>query len=53
MRGHTFDEGPNDAPTLCAKLADNIRSLCLREQIMLDAAMDSAIENWIAAGPSQ
>ncbi|MEF8707633.1 MAG: NYN domain-containing protein [Candidatus Accumulibacter propinquus] len=53
MRGHTFEEGPNDGLTLCRKLADNIRSLCLREQIMLDATMDSAIENWIGGGVSQ
>jgi hypothetical protein len=53
MRGHTFEEGPNDGLTLCRKLADNIRSLCLREQILLDATMDSAIENWIGGGVSQ
>ena len=53
MRGHTFEEGPNDGPTLCRKLVDNIRSLCLREQILLDATMDSAIENWIGGGISQ
>jgi len=53
IRGHTFEEGPNDRPTLCRKLADNIRSLCLREQIMLDSTMVSAIDNWIAGGPAQ
>ena len=53
MRGHSFEEGTNDAPTLCRKLADSIRSLCLREEIMLDAAMVSSIDNWISAGASQ
>lgn len=47
MRGHTFEHGPNDAARLGKKLADNIRSLCLREQIVLDAATDSAIAQWI------
>jgi hypothetical protein len=47
MRGHSFEEGPNDALTLRRKLADNIRSLCLREQIVLDTATDGAIQAWI------
>ncbi|RDE49746.1 MAG: NYN domain-containing protein [Candidatus Accumulibacter meliphilus] len=53
MRGHTFEEGPNDALTLCGKLADSIRSLCLREEIMLDATITSAIDNWISGGASR
>ncbi|WP_291993321.1 NYN domain-containing protein [Candidatus Accumulibacter sp. ACC003] len=53
MRGHSFEEGSNDAPTLCRKLADSIRSLCLREEIMLDAAMVSAIDNWIGGGAAR
>ncbi len=47
IRGHAFEEGPNDATTLGRKLADNIRSLCLREQIMLDEVTDRAIIKWI------
>lgn len=47
MRGHVFDDGPNDAATLAKKLCDNIRSLCLREQIVLDGTMDKAIKDWI------
>jgi len=47
MRGHVFDDGPNDAATLAKRLADNVRSLCLREQIVLDGAMDKAIKDWI------
>jgi len=47
MRGHTFDEGPNDAATLAKKLANNVRSLCLREQFVLDEQADRAILEWI------
>ena len=47
MRGHVFDDGPNDAATLAKRLTDNVRSLCLREQIVLDGAMDKAIKDWI------
>lgn len=47
MRGHAFDAGRSDAATLARKLADNIRSLCLREQMLLDAATDRAIRIWI------
>ena len=49
MRGHVFEEGPNDAAILAKKLGDNIRSLCLREQIVLDGAMDKAIKDWIGS----
>lgn len=47
MRGHVFEDGPNDPMTLAGKLVDNIRSLCLREQIVLDSAVDKAIRDWI------
>ena len=47
VRGHSFEDGPNDTQTLRKKLADNIRSLCLREQIVLDSATDGAIQAWI------
>lgn len=47
MRGHTFDEGQNDAVTLARKLANNVRSLCLREQFVLDEQTDKAILEWI------
>ena len=49
MRGHVFDDGPNDAATLAKRLTDNVRSLCLREQIVLDGAMDKAIKDWIGS----
>ena len=50
MRGHTFGQGDDNADALSRKLADNVRSLCLREQILLDDATESAIASWIAGG---
>ena len=47
MHGHIFDEGPNDAATSAQKLANNVRSLCLREQFVLDEQADKAIKDWI------
>jgi len=48
MRGHAFEEGPNDSSTLRENLRNNIRSLCLREQIVLDEETEKAIREWIA-----
>jgi len=50
VRGHAFDEGGNDAATLGKKLADNVRSLCLREQMVIDTATNAAIDAWITCG---
>lgn len=47
FRGHSFESGPNDATTLGRKLVDNVKSLCLREQMVLDTATVSAIESWL------
>jgi len=47
LRGHSFDRGQNDAGTLGRKLADNVKSLCLREQMVFDTATVSAIESWL------
>jgi hypothetical protein len=47
FRGHAFDEGPNDANTLGEKLAENVRALCLREQMVLDPATDAALAGWL------
>jgi len=47
-RGHGFGEGRDDVGSLSRKLADNVRSLCLREQMVIDGALDSAIRRWIA-----
>ncbi len=49
MRGHSFDDGPNDETTLAKKLADNVRSLCLREQFVLDEQTDQAIHDWVSS----
>lgn len=47
LRGHSFDQGQNDAGTLGRKLADNVKFLCLREQMVLDTAIIAAIESWL------
>lgn len=47
LRGHSFDQGPNDAGTIGRKLADNVKSLCLRERMVLDNSTVSAIESWL------
>lgn len=53
FRGHSFEVGPNDAATLGRKLADNVKSLCLREQMVLDTATDAAIDAWLAGREPQ
>ncbi|CAN7506241.1 NYN domain-containing protein [Cupriavidus necator] len=52
FRGHSFDDGPNDAAILGRKLVDNVKSLCLREQMVLDQATVAAIESWLGGSPS-
>jgi hypothetical protein len=47
MRGHAFDQGKNEPHILSRTLADNVRSLCLREQIVLDRVTENAISKWI------
>jgi hypothetical protein len=47
FRGHRFEEHANGAGDLATKFANNVRSLCLREQIILDVATETAIRNWI------
>ena len=46
MRGHVFNEGYDDAATLSVKTANNVRSLCLREQMVLDRSAEAAIARW-------
>lgn len=46
MRGHVFNEGHDDATTLSVKTANNVRSLCLREQMVLDRSAEAAIARW-------
>jgi hypothetical protein len=49
FRGHRFEEHPNTAADLAARFANNVRSLCLREQIVLDVATEKTIRSWIGA----
>ena len=49
FRGHRFDEHSSAAGELTAKFVNNVRSLCLREQIVLDPATEATIRNWIGA----
>lgn len=50
MRGHVFGRGEDDAASLSIKTANSVRSLCLREQMILDKATDGAITRWFGAG---
>lgn len=49
FRGHRFEEHANTAADLAAKFANNVRSLCLREQIILDGPTEALIRSWIAS----
>ena len=46
FRGHRFGEHPSTAADLAGKFANNVRSLCLREQIILDQPTESLIRTW-------
>jgi hypothetical protein len=46
MRGHEFGKNEDTAESLSRKTANNVRSLCLREQMLLDRATDTAILRW-------
>lgn len=47
LRGHVFGTGEDAAQSLASKTADNIRTLCLREQMVIDQSVDAAISRWI------
>jgi hypothetical protein len=49
VRGHAFDKDKNEPHHLGQRFADNVRSLCLREQIVLDRLTEDAIGKWICA----
>ena len=51
MRGHAFGEGQDRAATLATKTANNVRSLCLREQMILDRTAETAIARWFGTSP--
>lgn len=48
LQGHTFGAGADDAQTLARQTVDNVRSLCLREQMVIDPAIEDALERWIS-----
>ncbi|MCY1252263.1 NYN domain protein [compost metagenome] len=52
FRGHSFDDGPNNAAILGRRLVDNVKSLCLREQMELDEVNVAAIESWLVGSRS-
>lgn len=47
FRGHGFGKGNDNLETLSSKFNDNVRFLCLREQIVIDHKMDAGIHDWI------
>lgn len=49
FRGHRFDEHANTVTELASKFANNVRSLCLREQIILDQATENMVRTWIGS----
>lgn len=52
MRGHVFGRDEDSATTLAMKTANNVRSLCLREQMVLDASMEATIVHWFGTDPA-
>lgn len=53
LRGHRFDEQSNTATVLAQQFCNNVRSMCLREQISLDTATETAIRYWLQNGSDQ
>jgi hypothetical protein len=51
FRGHNFKEHTNAADDLTTKFLNNVRSLCLREQMVLNTSTEATIRKWI--GPVQ
>jgi hypothetical protein len=50
MRGHVFGDGKDTPKELARAYANNVRSLCLREQIILDQTTEAVIRRWIETG---
>jgi hypothetical protein len=50
LQGHAFGVGEDDAQTLSRKTIENLRSLCLREQMVIDHDIDEVLQRWIARG---
>ena len=49
LNGHVFGQGADDVATLAARLVNQVRFLCEREQKVLDEAEISHIKRWITA----
>ncbi len=47
LQGHVFGSSEDSAATFAWKTIENIRSLCLREQMIIDQSIDGALERWI------
>ncbi len=50
LQGHEFGSGEDHAQSLSRKCIKNIRSLCLRDQMVIDHEIDDALQRWIAHG---
>lgn len=46
--GHVFGQGEDDRHTLARRFIDNLRMLCEREQLVLDAPQEAALLEWAA-----
>ena len=47
LRGHRFEEHANTPAVLGQQFCNNVRSMCLREQIQLDVVTEAAIRRWL------
>jgi len=47
LQGHAFGAGEDDERTLKRKTIENLRSLCLREQMVLDHDINHTLDRWI------
>lgn len=50
LQGHIFGSGEDDVRTLSRKTIENLRFLCLRDQMVIDRDMDDALQRWIDHG---
>jgi len=47
LQDHAFGVGEDDVRTLSRKTIENVRSLCLREQMVIDHDIEDALGRWI------
>lgn len=50
LHGHEFGAGEDDRRTLSRKTIENLRLLCLREQLVIDHDIDNMLDRWINRG---